>query len=566
MRVVGVPNGPVFATEESLVAAPVRGIGVVTGGKNRTADLAEGRWVRVGDGLELHLDMDAPTGAGPMAILLDLVVAEAMTAEWSSHGAPPAALFPTETVTATPSRTAVELFYRNAGGLVRLPGVDGTRGLRRSGTLRFTPPADWQADSGRYVLHVRVPANDFAFSPRLAGVHANAVIARHWRRVVLALRRSWLPLPGVTIELPAALGAPLPRWLRAHLREKATPDRWQTWNAVADHSTSGPGERVLEVDRERGQIRFGDGQTGRQPVISDSEDPLSPPIDLGHADVREGGANLILEYLVGGGVGGDLGPDQAWTGVDSDHQASSPVAASGGAPAESLDEARTRAAAERRTPHRAVTRGDHQELARTTPGTAIARAHAAVGDHPGHPCRLVPGATTVYLVPVAPRDEDAPTGSDDAYVAAPVPDAETVRLVQERLELVRLAGHEVFVRGPRYREAGLRFQVEADPRSPAALEAKVRAALNRYLDPLVGGDEGRGWPFGEPLRPSALVKVAQAAVGREGEVASVAIAVDGAAAGDVSCTDVSLGPVGLPRLTAVHVDFLARRASREVLR
>jgi predicted phage baseplate assembly protein len=339
------------------------------------------------------------------------------------------------------------------------------------------------------------------------------------------------------------------------------------WRSVDDLSTAAPDARVMRVDRARARIEFGDGLTGRQPVLADGAEPLPPPIDLSDA-VVDGEPIAIVEYLVGGGVDGELGADQAWIAAAGaiGWEASSPVAATGGAEAELLADARTRAAAELRATQRAVTRRDYQELARTTAGAAIARAFAAIGDHPGHPCRAVPGATTVYVVPHAPRDEDAPPGSDLVRVSAPIPDADSLALVHARLDRARLAGHEVFVAPPRYRAARLRFQIESDPRSPAALEARVRGALERYLDPLHGGDDETGWPFGEPLRPSALIRAAQAAVSREGEVRSVAIALDGAAPLEVSCTDVAIGAVGLPRLDAVAIDLLPRTRTREVLR
>ncbi len=590
MRLMGAPDGPVFATDEAIAVAPVRGLRVVAAGRDRSEDLAEGRWVQLlradgtADEAELRLELASapPAGLGaPLAILLALEAPAALAPEWRvALEVPPAGLFPpapddAAAVLAPPRAqlVPVQFLYRRGsggGGQAQLPGlVDGTLGLRRAGLVRFQAPADWAPEAdGSFVVIVRAERTDFTVPPRVSAVLANAVVARHWQRVVVALRRTWLPLPGTVIELPRAHGAPLSRFLRVYLRERATPSRWQTWRAVDDLSTSGPEARVVVVDREHARVVFGDGLTGRQPVLASSSGPLAPPVDLAHALPVEDDANVIVEYLTGGGVGGSLGAGQAWVAAagTTAWAASSPVGAAGGQEAEPLAEARTRAAAELRAPHRAVTRPDHQELARTTPGAAVARAHALVGHHPAQPCRQVPGATTVFIVPDAPRDEEPPPGSDLVDVRAPVPDPDTQALVQARLELVRLAGHEVFVRAPRYRDARLRFHVEADPRSPAALEERVVRALTRYLDPLVGGDEGSGWPFGEPLRPSALVRAAQQAVGRAGEVRSVAIGIDGAGAVEVACNDVALGAAGLPRLGTVDVQLLPRRDTRGGLR
>ena len=77
----------------------------------------------------------------------------------------------------------------------------------------------------------------------------------------------------------------------------------------------------------------------------------------------------------------------------------------GGADAETIAQARVRAGAALTEVHRAVTPADHETIATATPGVAVARAHAAVGDHPGYPCTLVPGAVSVYVVPAAPRGD-----------------------------------------------------------------------------------------------------------------------------------------------------------------
>ncbi len=183
---------------------------------------------------------------------------------------------------------------------------------------------------------------------------------------------------------------------------------------------------------------------------------------------------------------------------------------------------------------------------------AVARAHAAVGDHPGFPCTLVPGAVSVYVVPAAPRgdaDWDAPD-----FVTAPQPDPGLLSQVCTTLGQARLLGEELFVREPRYRAAPLRVEVTGTPRDPAAVRAKVQRALRQYLDPLAGGDQAAGWPFGAPLRPSALLRVAQQAAGHDGEVTSVAIALDGTASWE-DCRDVAIGPHELVAVGDVTVRF-----------
>jgi hypothetical protein len=46
-----------------------------------------------------------------------------------------------------------------------------------------------------------------------------------------------------------------------------------------------------------------------------------------------------------------------------------------------------------------------------------------------------------------------------------------------------------------------------DPSTAAAVEARVRDTLNRFLHPLTGGPDGAGWAFGEPVHLSQIARV-----------------------------------------------------------
>jgi hypothetical protein len=218
------------------------------------------------------------------------------------------------------------------------------------------------------------------------------------------------------------------------------------------------------------------------------------------------------------------------------------VPAAGGAEAQPLTEARDETAASLKRPTRAVLRRDFEELARSTPGVAIARARAALGLHPEHRCP-VPGAVTVFVVPEVPREEASAANDElreSAFVAAPVPDPGELDAVRARLDAARLVTTEVFVAPPRYRPVSILVEAEADPLDPAELENRLTASLRSFLDPLTGGDDRAGWPFGEPVRPSALLREAQASLGGDGEVSRVVIGLDGNAPSQ-DCQDVAIG-------------------------
>jgi hypothetical protein len=247
-----------------------------------------------------------------------------------------------------------------------------------------------------------------------------------------------------------------------------------------------------------------------------------------------GEPQLKVQYCVGGGNGGKLGANLQWEGDDLN--AVNVAAAEGGAEPESIPAARERAASLLKRPTRLVTREDYEEIARTTPGIASKRAYAAIGFHPAHPCVPIPGAVTVFIVPDAPRPDELSQDSpefdeavvESAFVAAPVPDPGALEAIRARLGEARLLASEVFVSAPNYRLADLTVEIESDATDRAQLSRKVKLRLRTFLDPLIGGDNGAGWPFGEPIRPSAILRETQSELGTQGSVVRVFIELIGA--------------------------------------
>ena len=119
----------------------------------------------------------------------------------------------------------------------------------------------------------------------------------------------------------------------------------------------------------------------------------------------------------------------------------------------------------------------------------------------------------------------------------------------------RLIGADVFVCGPVYRRVWLTLVIAVDTAPATALREAIIIGLQNYLDPLVGGDTGDGWPFGDPLRPTALLRVAQNILGTAGDVQSVSVRLDGMTAAD-NCTDVPIKPHEV--VTLEHVDLQTR--------
>jgi len=427
---------------------------------------------------------------------------------------------------------------------------DGTCGLRRSGIVRFALPARWSAGDATRIGWLRVITDRATFSspPTVLGIAPNSALATHVAWKVHHASPRWLPLPGRTVQLDAD-PLPLADRMVVCVRE---PDGWQRWRVVPDLVRAGPADRVVTVDRARARIVFGDGLTGRVPRLAPDAEP-----------------QVTVCYAAGGGVAGNLGP-RTWEIVDDVAGvvtgqllgARSLVSAVGGRDPETLDQARTRAAATLWQPERAVTPGDHQIVACATPGVAVARAHAEVGLSRGE-CGVVPGVTTVFVVPGSTsRTRDAVRAGD--AVVAPIADPGLLDEVRAQLERARLVGEAILVEPAIYRRVRVRVTVAGAPYDREEVWQRLAGALRQYLDPLLGGDEQTGWPFGHPVRPTALLRVAQRELGDCGEVTAVAIAIDGGAL--AVCQDVAIRPYELVAVDRIEVAITAAPAAEGGLR
>jgi hypothetical protein len=524
----------VFTLDDDVTVLPIQSLTLEAGGQDRTADLLAGRGVALlpADGgpgeARISFHLAGPATDGHLSLLFDLLAQEEIPASWSPDAVdrvPPPAELTWSYDDGTPVPTDPAQFK------------DGTLGMRRAGIVRLPIPASWTSSGGLRSVLVSTDRATFTAPPRLLGLDYNVVVARHRQKVVpTALDeqiRRWLPLPGQHLDLPNAQG----RLLDASFTLRERDGLEYPWIPVSDLSFSGPADRVFLLDRAAGALRFGDGRTGRIPV----PDPGSTPLPK-------------IGWTVGGGAEGNGGTTRKWWRTDAGPQANGEnvVPAAGGVDAETIAQARSRAGAALHEVHRAVTAADHETIARATPGVAVKRAHAAVGDHPGFPCDLVPGAVSVYVVPDVPRgdgDWDRPD-----FVSAPRPDPGQLSHVRAALCAARLLGEELFVREPRYRPARLRVDVAGAPRNPADVRRRIQTALRKYLDPLVGGPEKIGWVFGAPLRPSGLLRLAQQAAGHDGDVRAVAIAL-GKADSWEDCRDVRIRPQELVALGDVRVRF-----------
>lgn len=544
-------------------------IDLIIGNRDMTADLEQGKTLDLfpADGraaeakivLKPSRPIEDKDAGKRFSIFFDLDASSGIQPQWSPEAAsgilPPA---------------GIKWFYRSVNSSEPRqfnPTLidDGTGGMRRPGLVTIAIPKDWAPEPeglNRYGLLMRVEKSTFTYPPRIRRLIPNVVIASHLRRAKHELSREWLPLPGNILELaelPEQVAAekdhpPIESSVSLRIRER--DGAWHSWKLTSDLAFHGSADRVFTVDRLKGELRFGDGLTGRLPVPA-----------------GKSGKQFKVSYRVGGGTAGNIGDSRWWTGVvgTTSFRAINVTPATGGAEPESTASASERVASELRRTTRAVTAVDYEELARTTPGIAIKRARVAIGFHPDHPCTQVPGAVTVFIIPDAPRSRLREENFSDELITAPLPDPGALAAVRERLDKTRLITTEVFVLPARYRPVTITITIESGVADQSTLRTGVERAIRTILDPLVGGSTGNGWPFGEPLRPSAIIRAARQALDDQGEVVSAAIRLmdqpgDELKPDGEDCFDVEIGPHDVVEVKQIKIRIRASLRSEGGLR
>ncbi|MFD5095642.1 putative baseplate assembly protein [Amycolatopsis thailandensis] len=377
---------------------------------------------------------------------------------------------------------------------------DETAGLRASGTIELRPPRAWApgrpptARPGPALRWLRLQVVQGLFEvppPLISGLRLNMVAATAARTIFdeplepiqdpatpaerRRMRLSQVPIlaGSVVIEVDDDPGIDL---------FGTTEENASQWQEVPSLAAYGPADRVFVVDYDTGVVTFGDGVNGA-------------PVPPGFRNVR------AVRYRVGGGAAGAVAAG-AVNGVVTARPfvtgVNNPFPATGGADAEPDEDVTRRGVEELRSRGRAVAPADYGLLALRAPGASIARAHGVPGLHPDFPGTPIPGVVGVLVVPPI----------DDGATEPPVPSATTLRAVADYLaHEVAPAGITVVTGPVAYRRIAVEARVVLDPgQDRATVLARAADAVTTYLDPLRGGENGGGWPFGGAVRHTPLVR------------------------------------------------------------
>jgi predicted phage baseplate assembly protein len=372
-------------------------------------------------------------------------------------------------------------------------------------------------------------------SPRIVGIHARSVGGTVLAYQSALIRNEVLGesdgTPGQSFQLQ---GTPvLPRKSDEYLLVTPPGGVPQIWQEVLDFADSRPQDLHYTIDSLTGRVQFGpliresshlveqiqfrrrsQQLPGDSIYLPNSENTVEVSTASGEersygAVPPRGSMILMVAYRVGGGDKGNvqrgtitvLKSAVPYVARVVNHQA-----ASDGTNAESLEQAVVRAPRLLRTRNRAVTVEDFETLALEGGEGAIARAlcMSAMKQEEAGQVRLL-------LVPQVDTTGVATNGISPEQLNL---SANLEKKVLSYLDQRRLLGVQVTCGQPEYVGVSVQTEVALEPEynNTAAQQQillELQSALYQFLNPINGGPERRGWPFGRPVYASDIVTLLQ---------------------------------------------------------
>ena len=269
----------------------------------------------------------------------------------------------------------------------------------------------------------------------------------------------------------------------------------QTWIEVDDFSTSGANDRHYVLDSVSGELRFG-------PAIRQPDGTIKL-----YGGIPPGKANLIFEkYRSGGGEQGNIQAEvlnTLKTALPYIAKVTNREPAWGGLDAETLDAAKMRAPAVLHSRERAVTEADFELHARQALPAVIGRVKC-LQPRPSEAGDVIPGHVYILVIPRV----SYPQGLlREDQLSLKEEDKQTLTAY---LDERRLLTTQLIISPPAYQGVAVYVKLRAAPGIDKTLvESDVLKRLYSFLNPLTGGQNGNGWPFGRDLFVSDVYQCLQ---------------------------------------------------------
>jgi hypothetical protein len=132
----------------------------------------------------------------------------------------------------------------------------------------------------------------------------------------------------------------------------------------------------------------------------------------------------------------------------------------------------------------------------------------------------------------------------------PEPTSELIACVAQQLARAKTLGTRIRVFGPTYTAVDVAASVRAAKGAdPSRIRTSIERAIRAFLDPLIGGPDGRGWPFGRDVYRTEVMTVIGAVPGVE-LVADVRVATGS----EDRCASACVPDGGLVAISSLRVE------------
>jgi len=413
-------------------------------------------------------------------------------------------------------------------------------------TIVYTPPQGLPKPNDQTALQLELDSSNKATKLTFGGASTDPQFR------ILDYRAPSSPTPGVLCIEAVFLGfgngfpsqevtlldAPVDQSsVKLYTLEK---DAWHTWELRADFDSSTRKDLHAVLDPTTGTVTFGNGEKGRTPRDKSLIVAVYRATRAQAGNLAAGAITNLADSPHNRAILYDPTTDGFAKLKSQLGSVTNALAAVGGAAAETVAQAAGRADQLVESSGRAVTLADYERLAVTTPGTRIARVTAVANLHPSFPCYSAPGMIAVIVLPYLLQGR-------------PVPTPGLLRAVTAYLRPRRVIGTRVAVVGPTYLEVAIQASVQSKAGiNKANLQQAIVEGLNNFLDPLIGGPDGTGWPFGRDVYRSEIMKVIAGVAGVD-FIVSLELIAEGC---QPQCGNVCLGATWLVAAGAHQITVL----------
>jgi Baseplate J-like protein len=388
-----------------------------------------------------------------------------------------------------------------------------------------TPPADGSQVSLQFTLSPDLTIQSLSIeSPPAAGMpsflfldyQAPPVGANGFVSLEFAVAGIGTAVPWQQVYIA---GAPVvDRCLRLYTHDGTN---WTLWKQVANFDAAKRTDLFYTLDPTSGLITCGDGEHGQvfpqsNAIVVTGFSTLADGGNIAAQQVSSVAATPLNSVLLGSLSLADQSALQEFI--------SNPVPAAGGLPAAPITELEGDAAevigaherildlaeSQQQTtldqipkslvlalpaPSQAVNLLDTERIALDVPGTVVARARAWADTDPALPGIHATGVVTVVILPAMP-------------VAEPEPSAGLLAAVKQYLDRRRIICTRIETAAPTYVVITITASVTTlTGASAAAVQSAVLSALDNFLNPLIGGPAGLGWPFGRSVYNAEILEL-----------------------------------------------------------